>query len=146
MASIKRLNLDADPEISHHLRHRTKHSWRICHHVVRFREVHRPAIKSTDLRQALSDMGHTLRRSRHVSTVFIQRQWTFDVPKNHIAAHSSRQVDYHIDIGIADTVYHFTKKFFLPARLSGLGVAHVTMHDGGTRLGRIDSAGSDLFR
>ena len=90
-------------------------------------------------------MRHAFGRASHIGARLVKRQWRFRVTKNHVAAHSSGQINHHVGIRIANTVDYFAEQIGASIGYTGLGITYVAVNHGGTSFGRIDRAIGDLL-
>ena len=61
-------------------------------------------------------------------------------------ARAGREVDQHVGAACPDALHHFAIERAVHARLGGLGIAHMNVHDGGAGLGGVDRGVRDLLR
>ena len=117
-------------------------------------------------------IGKSVRRTEDLRFITGRGQYTDDVVRHHMAhavfggfehavgarlrgvvvivrearARPGGEVDEHIITARPDALHHLVVKGKIHARLGGLRIAHVDVHDGRTRLGGIDRRPGDLFR
>ena len=127
VARVEDLDLGAHAERSHLTRHLAKHRRRVRHHVVAFREVHRPAVERADVRPQLGDVRETLGRAGHVGSVRVRRQRRLDAAEHEIAAHPRAQVDDDVDRGRADALHDIAVEREVARRTSCLGIPNMDM-------------------
>ncbi len=138
MAGVEGLDLGPDAQLGHHRAHGAQHAGRVGHHIVGLGEVHRAAVERADFGQALRDMLDALGGARHVGALGLQRQRPLGRAEHHVAAHAGGEVEHHVDLCVADALGHLAIERHVAARLAGLGIAHMAMHDRRAGPGRLD--------
>ena len=145
MAGIKGLDLGFDAQLAHHAAHSDQHARGVCHHIVGLGKVHRAAIQRANFGQAFGHMGHAFGRTCHISASSVQIHRGFHIAKHDVTAHTRRQVQHHVDLGVADTVGQLTKQRAVTARRAGFRITHVAMHNCSARAGGVNRAVGDLL-
>ena len=134
MTGVKGFNLRLHPQFGHHPAHCGQRAGRVGHDIIGLSKIHRAAIECANLRAAFSHMRHPFGRAGHIGA---RNRWQrgFNVAKNHVTAHSGRQIEHHINLSIPDPVSDFAKHSRISARRAGFRIAHMAMHHRRPRFG-----------
>ena len=83
----------------------------------------------------------------HAGHIGARNRWQrgFNVAKNHVTAHSGRQIEHHINLSIPDPVSDFAKHSRISARRAGFRIAHMAMHHRRPRFGGQNRALGNLL-
>jgi hypothetical protein len=142
---VEGLDLGADAGVADHGAHGAEHAGRVGHDVVRFGEVHGPAVQRAYLRQACADRLHALRGAGHVRARGVRWQGGFHGPEHEVAAHARREVEHDVRVRVADAFGDLAVEVDAAGRGARVRVADMTVHDGGACPGRLERRLRDLF-
>ncbi len=72
-------------------------------------------------------MRHTLLRTDEISA--LSRDLRVVIIDHQITAHTGSQVDQHISAAVSDQIYRLLEEVDIPTAFTGLGIAHVQVHN-----------------